>query len=121
MRKDLITQISQDKKELQDLEDKILKQISEVQGNILDDEEIINTLNLSKIKSKTVNERMEQSKKTQVEIDTAREKYRTIAKRGSVLYFVIADLALIDPMYQYSLEYFIKLFKRRLALSEKPP
>ena len=40
------------------------------------------------------------------------------ARRGSVLYFAIADLAMIDPMYQYSLEFFIKFFKRRLENSE---
>merc|ERR1712166_1653436 len=38
---------------------------------------------------------------------------------GSVLYFVIADLSMIDPMYQYSLEFFAKLFNRRLEVSEK--
>ena len=52
-------------------------------------------------------------------INENREKYRSVAKRGSVLYFVIADLALIDPMYQYSLEFFSKLFNRRLDKSEK--
>jgi dynein heavy chain len=34
-----------------------------------------------------------------VEIDATREKYRPVAKRGSVLYFVIASLSNIDPMY----------------------
>jgi len=38
-----------------------------------------------------------------------------------VIYFVIADLALIDPMYQYSLEFFIRLFKKRLEVAENPP
>ncbi len=33
-----------------------------------------------------------------------------MAIRGTVLYFVISDLALIDPMYQFSLSYFKKLF-----------
>jgi len=61
---------------------------------------------------------MEQAKVTSKEINEAREKYRVIAKRGSALYFVIADLARIDPMYQYSLDYFIKYFKKRLASSE---
>lgn len=42
-----------------------------------------------------------------------------VARRGSVLYFVIADLALMDPMYQYSLEFFSRLFNRRLDKSEK--
>jgi dynein heavy chain len=35
------------------------------------------------------------------------------------LYFVIADLAAIDPMYQYSLEFFSNLFNLRLDKSEK--
>jgi len=60
---------------------------------------------------------MKQSAITQVEITTARESYRVAAKRGSVLYFAIADLALIDPMYQYSLEFFIRFFRRRLEVS----
>jgi len=42
-----------------------------------------------------------------------------VARRGSVLYFVVADLANIDPMYQYSLEFFTKLFVMRLEKSEK--
>lgn len=39
-------------------------------------------------------------------INIAREKYRPIATQGSVMYFVIASLSEIDPMYQYSLKYF---------------
>lgn len=35
---------------------------------------------------------------------------RIVATRGSILYFVVADLALVDPMYQYSLSYFGQLF-----------
>lgn len=52
-------------------------------------------------------------------INENRELYRPVAIRGSILYFVIADLANIDPMYQYSLEFFQKLFNRRLDVSEK--
>lgn len=54
-------------------------------------------------------------------IDATRESYRSVAKRGSVLYFVIADLANVDPMYQYSLEFFTKLFVMRLEKSTKNP
>lgn len=56
---------------------------------------------------------------TSEEIDKAREEYRSIAKRGSVIYFVISDLSVVDPMYQYSLDFFMKLFKRRLEVTEK--
>lgn len=45
--------------------------------------------------------------------------YVPVAVRGTVLYFVVADLNGIDPMYQYSLGYFKKLF--RVALQETEP
>ena len=62
---------------------------------------------------------MVEAEQTAILINENREKYRMVARRGSVLYFVIADLALIDPMYQYSLEFFSRLFNRRLDKSEK--
>ena len=93
--------------------------MSEVQGRILEDEELINTLDASKKTSTTVNTRMKQSKITSEEIQKIREEYRVAARRGSVLYFAIADLALIDPMYQYSLDFFMKFFKRRLEHSQQ--
>lgn len=55
---------------------------------------------------------MEESEKTEVEIDIARKKYTPAATRGSIIYFVIADLSGIDPMYQYSLQYYQSLFDR---------
>lgn len=42
-----------------------------------------------------------------------------MARRGSVLYFVIANLSLINDMYQYSLEFFTRLFRIRLERSEQ--
>jgi len=42
-------------------------------------------------------------------ISIAREKYRALATRGSALYFVVAQLADIEPMYQYSLKYFTQV------------
>jgi dynein heavy chain len=62
---------------------------------------------------------MIEAERTAIEINSNRELYRPIAIRGSVLYFVIADLASMDPMYQYSLEFFVKLFNRRLKNSKK--
>lgn len=54
----LMMQINQDNRQLQELEDKILRLMSEVQGRILEDEELIVTLDASKITSNTVNKRM---------------------------------------------------------------
>lgn len=52
---------------------------------------------------------MLETEATEEKITVAREKYRVVAIRGSVLYFVVAQLAEIDPMYQYSLKYFAQV------------
>ena len=44
-----------------------------------------------------------------------------MATRGSILYFVIADLAGIDPMYQYSLAYVKRLFNVAIEKSPAQP
>ena len=45
------------------------------------------------------------------EIDTAREGYIPVAFRSSILYFCVSDLSPVDPMYQFSLQWFIALFE----------
>jgi dynein heavy chain len=115
----LVLQLSDYKRQLQDIEAKILKLVSEASEDILDDEELIITLDQSKQTSIAIGERMAEAEKTADMINENREYYRPVARRGSVLYFVIADLALIDPMYQYSLEFFARLFNRRLDKSAK--
>jgi len=115
----LVVQLSEFKRQLQDTEDKILKLVSEASDDILNDEELIVTLDQSKQTSIAINERMVEAEKTAKMINENRENYRPVARRGSVLYFVVADLALIDPMYQYSLEYFSKLFNKRLEKSAR--
>jgi dynein heavy chain len=53
---------------------------------------------------------VEESKITEQQIDEAREGYRPVAYRASLLFFSILDFATIDPMYQYSLQWFVRLF-----------
>ena len=52
-----------------------------------------------------------------MEIDATRNSYTSIALRGSIMYFVIDDLARIDPMYQNSLTYVKQLFNKAIAQS----
>ena len=115
----LLVQMADDRKELQRLEATILQKLSESSGNILDNEELINTLSDSKGKATRIKEKVIEAEVTESEINEARSRYADVATRGSIIYFVIADLAAIDPMYQYSLEYYANLFNRCIADSEK--
>jgi dynein heavy chain len=115
----LLINIAADQKKLKEIEDSILRSLTETKGNILDDAELIENLKNSKRVSTEINERMLKSEETKREVEEAREKYQPVAVRGSILYFVIADLAMIDPMYQYSLSYFTRLFSLIIETSKK--
>ena len=115
----LVLRMAEDKKQLQELEARILKLLSESKGNILDDEVLINTLDDSKTTSKVIKERVEESEKTKIEINEARMRYIPASTRGALIYFVVADMGRVDPMYQYSLSYIQGLFTRCLDDSEK--
>ncbi len=109
----LVLQVAEDNKTLSDVESQILNSLSKTSGtSILDDTVIIEQLDNSKFTANMIVKRVQQAEITEKNLNTAREQYRSVAVRGSILYFVMADLAKIDPMYQYSLEYFKKLFNR---------
>eukprot|EP00439_Symbiodinium_sp_Y106_P064710 s2832_g10.t1 len=118
-RQELVVQIAADKKTQDDLEQLILKLLAEAGGDVLKDDTLIVTLDQSKRTGLECQERMQVADKAMTEIDAVREKLRPVATRASILYFVVADLANIDPMYQYSLEFFVLLFQGRLRDAEQ--
>ncbi|TYZ61500.1 hypothetical protein PybrP1_006824 [[Pythium] brassicae (nom. inval.)] len=102
------------KAELVEIENKILYMLANSKGNILDDTELIETLGKAKVTSEDINEKMAEAETTERAIDESRERYRGVAFRASLLFFCIADLALVDPMYQYSLPWFVGLFVKSI-------
>lgn len=46
-----------------------------------------------------------------MQIDEARLGYKPVARHVAVLFFNISELANIEPMYQYSLVWFVNLFE----------
>eukprot|EP00968_Pinguiococcus_pyrenoidosus_P017694 scaffold1786_cov250-Pinguiococcus_pyrenoidosus.AAC.1 len=102
-------------KQLFDIESQILHLLSNSEGNILDDTELIETLAQAKITSEEIKTKMAEAEVTEKEIVEAREEYREMAKRASLLYFCISDLCIVDPMYQYSLQWYVYIFKRGIG------
>ncbi|KAM4651998.1 dynein axonemal heavy chain 12 [Discoglossus pictus] len=115
----LILQSAANKKQLKEIEDKILETLQSSEGNILEDESAIRILDSAKIMSNEISKKQQIAEKTEIKIAESREGYRPIAKHSSVLFFSIADLANIDPMYQYSLNWFVNLYINSIQDSNK--
>merc|ERR1719313_1452851 len=105
--------------QLKDIESTILKLLSESEGNILDDEGLINTLAQSKVTSNEINLKAEEAKKTEEMIDKMREEYRPVAFHAALLFFCVADMATVTSMYQYSMPWFVNLYIKSIEDSEK--
>eukprot|EP01138_Halocafeteria_seosinensis_P015539 gb/GECG01015857.1/.p1 GENE.gb/GECG01015857.1/~~gb/GECG01015857.1/.p1 ORF type:complete len:1604 (+),score=253.95 gb/GECG01015857.1/:1-4812(+) len=115
---ELIVQSAENEKQLRDLESNILEVLSR-EGNILEDEDAINALNSSKTLSEEIMEKQEIAKRTEKEIDETRAAYEPVAVHASTLFFAIADLGVLDPMYQYSMVWFSNLFINSIRNSKK--
>jgi dynein heavy chain, axonemal len=102
--------ISTNKRILKEIEDKILLLLYQAEGNLLEDEVLIDTLAVSKKTSNDITARLEEAIKTEKDIDDVRIRYQPVAERAAILYQVVMDLANINSMYQFSLAYFVELF-----------
>ncbi|XP_029975539.1 dynein heavy chain 12, axonemal [Salarias fasciatus] len=115
----LILQSAANKRQLKEIEDKILETLQSSEGNILEDESAIQILDSAKSMSNEISKKQQIAEKTEIKIAESREGYRAIAKRSSILFFSIADLTNIDPMYQYSLSWFVNLYINSIQDSKK--
>ncbi|XP_060913896.1 dynein axonemal heavy chain 12 [Labrus mixtus] len=115
----LILQSAANKRQLKEIEDKILETLQSSEGNILEDESAIEILDSAKIMSNEITKKQQIAEKTEIKIAESREGYRAIAKHSSILFFSIADLTNIDPMYQYSLSWFVNLYINSIQDSNK--
>ncbi|OAF71836.1 Dynein heavy chain 12, axonemal [Intoshia linei] len=118
-REALIISSASNNKQLKEIEDKILHTLSASEGNILEDESAIVVLNKSKILSNEISKKQLVARETEKKINETRQGYQPVATLSSILYFSIADLPNIDPMYQYSLSWFINLYLASINDSNK--
>jgi len=115
----LVVEGAENKAKLEETENKILHVLQTSSGNILEDESAINVLSSSKALANKIAAKQEIAEETEKQIDEARQGYVPVAFQASTLFFCIADLANIDPMYQYSLPFFVSLFLVSIEKADK--
>jgi len=77
---------------------------------ILDNMELINTLKASKEKSKEMEVQLVKQAESEEIIKKKRQIYRNVSIHVAHLFFTISDLSNIEPVYQYSLNWYKDIF-----------
>jgi dynein heavy chain, axonemal len=76
------------------------------------------TLDESKEQCKTIAQSVKEMDVTMKQIEAIRDIFIPVAARVARLFFVLADLMNVDPMYQYSLKFFCMIYERALDRAE---
>ncbi|NXK72907.1 DYHC2 protein, partial [Amazona guildingii] len=110
-----LLQQEEDKKiQLAKLEESLLETLATYQGNILENKDLIESLNQTKASSALIQESLAESLRLQSSLDKERDAYLPLAESASKMYFIISDLSKINNMYRFSLAAFLRLFQRAL-------
>mmetsp|Transcript_28833 Transcript_28833/g.26127 ORF Transcript_28833/g.26127 Transcript_28833/m.26127 type:complete len:404 (-) Transcript_28833:1211-2422(-) len=116
-RQNNIIEFFRNKDKQKQTEEDILGRLSNATGNILDDEGLIEALKKSKFEAQEAANKLTELKRDQEKFAVIRNFYSKVAKRVSALFFVVADMANIEPVYQYSLDWYVGLYLEAIKLS----
>lgn len=117
----LFESVMTNQRSMKELESTLLHRLTSSEGSLVDDEELITVLRETKITAESVNEKLQVSALTEKKITLAREEFRAVASRGSILYFLIVEMSNVNVMYQNSLRQFLTIFDNSITKSTKSP
>ncbi|KJP89460.1 hypothetical protein AK88_00903 [Plasmodium fragile] len=117
--KNIMIELKDNTKSLQDLDKQLLYKLNTSSSNLIEDEELIEVLNNTKLLSKELETKLKDSNEKKKEINEKREQYRSVALRGSILYFCIVDITNVNYIYNTSLHQFLEQFDLSIKRAEK--
>ncbi|KAF4126868.1 dynein heavy chain 1, cytosolic [Geosmithia morbida] len=96
---------------LRQLEKRLLQALNESRGNILDDDNVIETLETLKNEAAEISAKMSNTEGVMAEVDQITQQYSVIARSCSAAFAVLEQLHFLNHFYQFSLQYFVDIFQ----------
>ncbi|OQE44831.1 hypothetical protein PENCOP_c002G07590 [Penicillium coprophilum] len=118
-RNNLVKMQGEFKVHLRQLEKRLLQALNESRGNILDDDNVIETLETLKKEAADISLKMDQTEGVMHEVDNVTQKYSIIARSCSAVFAVLEQLHHINHFYQFSLQYFVDIFNSVLYQNKR--
>ncbi|EEY14801.1 dynein heavy chain [Verticillium alfalfae VaMs.102] len=95
---------------LRQLEKRLLQALNESRGNILDDDNVIETLETLKTEAAEISAKISSTEGVMAEVDEITQQYSIIARSCSTVFAVLEQLHYLNHFYQFSLQYFLDIF-----------
>ncbi|CAG8270805.1 unnamed protein product [Penicillium olsonii] len=118
-RNNLVKMQGEFKVHLRQLEKRLLQALNESRGNILDDDNVIETLETLKKEAADISKKMDETEGVMAEVDNVTQKYSIIARSCSAVFAVLEQLHHINHFYQFSLQYFVDIFNSVLYQNKR--
>ena len=95
---------------LRGLEKQLLQALNTSEGNILDDDVVIESLETLKKQANDISKKMAETEGVMAEVESITTQYGTIAQACSSVFSILEQLYHINHFYQFSLQYFVDIF-----------
>jgi dynein heavy chain 1 len=109
-RKDLQKIQSGYRVKLRHLEESLLRVLNECNGNILEDDKVIATLETVKKEAANVGQKVAEAETAMDVIEEKAKEYNSIARAASDIFFLLARLSKLHHFYRFSLDFFLHIF-----------
>ncbi|GME34113.1 ATPase AAA+ type core [Neofusicoccum parvum] len=96
---------------LRQLEKRLLQALNESRGNILDDDNVIETLETLKKEAAEISAKVSETEGVMTEVENITLQYTIIARSCSAIFAVLEQLRHVNFFYQFSLQYFTDIFE----------
>ncbi|KAJ9613346.1 dynein heavy chain [Cladophialophora chaetospira] len=95
---------------LRQLEKRLLQALNESRGNILDDDNVIQTLETLKKEAAVITKKVAETEGVMAEVERITQGYSRIANACSSIFALLEQLHHLNHGYRFSLQYFIDIF-----------